>query len=117
MMHLAQGISRPSLGIMLNAKMFCLKGVQFFENFTLCELDNFDVILRNPFLVVYEIDIFNNESKMKVHAKIGFKLLNLDVEYNYTLGKVVVNLVVLAKELKLPSFVVLMSLRDSQWEL
>ncbi len=97
--------------------MFCLRGVQFFENFTLCELNNFDVILSNTFLDVYEVDIFHNGSKVKVHAKIGFKLMNLDVEYNYALAKVVVNLVALAKELKLPSFVILMYLRDSQWEL
>jgi hypothetical protein len=91
--------------------------VRFFENFTLCELNNFDVILSNTFLDVYEVDIFHNGSKVKVHAKIGFKLMNLDVEYNYALAKVVVNLVALAKELKLPSFVILMYLRDSQWEL
>ncbi len=97
--------------------MFCLRGVRFFENFTLCELNNFDVILSNTFLDVYEVDIFHNGSKVKVHAKIGFKLMNLDVEYNYALAKVVVNLVALAKELKLPSFVILMYLRDSQWEL
>jgi len=117
MVHLAQGISRPLFGVMLNVKMFCLRGVQFFANFTLCELDNFDVIIRNTFLDVYEVDILHNGSKMRVHVKIDFKLVNLDVEYNSALVKVVVNLVALVKELKSPSFVILMSLRDSQWEL
>jgi hypothetical protein len=54
---------------------------------------------------------------MRVHAKIGFKSKNLDVEYNYALVKVKVNLVTFAKKLKSPSFVILMSLRDFQWEL
>jgi hypothetical protein len=53
---------------------------------------------------------------VRVHAKIGFKLLNLDVEYNFTLAKVAVNFVVLVKKLKLSSFVILMSLKGSQWE-
>jgi hypothetical protein len=70
MVHLAQGISRPLFGIMLDFKMFCFRGVQFFTNFTLCELDNFDVILRNTFFDVYEIDILHNGSKMRVHVKL-----------------------------------------------
>jgi hypothetical protein len=102
---------------MLDVNMFCLKGMQFFENFTLCELDNFDVILKNTFLDVDEIDIFHNVSNMRVHANIGFKLMNLNVEYKYALMKVIVNLIVLAKELKSLSFVILMFLRESQWEL
>jgi len=117
MVHLAQGISRPLFGVLLDVKMFCFRGVQFFENFTLCELNNFDVILMNTFLDVYEVDIFHNRSKVRVHVKIGFKLKNLDVEYNYALVKVAGNLVTFAKELKSPSFVILMSLRNSQWEL
>ncbi len=32
-------------------------------------------------------------------------------------AKITINLVVLVKELKLPNFVILMSLRNSQWEL
>jgi hypothetical protein len=47
-----------------------------------------------------------------MHAKIGFKLMNLNVEYNFALAKVVINLVPLAKELKLPSFVILMYLKS-----
>jgi hypothetical protein len=117
MVHLAQGIFRPLFGVLLDVKMFCFRGVQFFENFTLCELNNFDVILMNTFLDVYEVDIFHNRSKVRIHAKIGFKLKNLDVEYNYALVKVALNLVTFAKELKLSSFVILMSLRNSQWEL
>jgi len=38
-------------------------------------------------------------SKLKIHSKIGFKLVDLDVEYNFTLAKVGVNLVALANEL------------------
>jgi hypothetical protein len=68
-------------------------------------------------LDVYEIDIFHNGSNVRVHANIGFKLMNFNVEYKYALTKVVVNLVVLAKELKSPSFVILMFSRESQWEL
>jgi len=114
MVHLAQGIFKSSLGVMLNVNMFCLKGVQFFESFTLCELNNF---MKNTFLDIYEIHLFHNKSKVRVHANIGFKLMNLDVEYKYALAKVVINLVALAKELKSPSFIILMFLRDSQWEL
>jgi hypothetical protein len=62
--------------------LFC-EGVQFFENFTLCDLDNFDVILGNTFLDAYKVNILHNGSKLKVHAKVGFKLMNLDVKYNY----------------------------------
>jgi len=87
-----------------------------FESFTLCELDNFDVILKNTFLDVYEINILHNKSKVRVHAKIGFKLVNLNVEYNSLVARIVVNLVALIKELKLPSFVILMFLKDPQWE-
>lgn len=78
--------------------MLCLRGMQVFESFTLFELDNFDVITRNTFLDVYEVNIFHNGNKMKVHAKIGFKLVNLDVEYNFALAKVALHLVALAKE-------------------
>ncbi len=98
---------------MLDVKMFCLRGMQFFESFILCELNNFDVILRNKFLDFYEVNIFHNGSKVRIHAKIGFKSMNLDVEYNFVLVKVAVNLVALVKELKFPSFVILMSLKDS----
>jgi len=68
-------------------------------------------------LDAYEEDILHNGNKMKVHAKIDFKLLNLDVEHTFALVKVIVNLVALVKELKLLNFVILMSLKDSQWEL
>ncbi len=42
MVQLAQGIGKPLLNVMLGVKLFC-EGVHFFENFTLCDLDNFDV--------------------------------------------------------------------------
>ncbi len=34
------------------------------ENFTLCDLDNFDSILGNIFLNAYGIDIFCNEKNI-----------------------------------------------------
>jgi hypothetical protein len=96
----------------LNVRMFC-GGVQFFANFTLCDLNKFDVILRNTFLDAYKLDILCNENKLKVCGKVGSKLVNLDAEYNSMLAKVAINLVALANELKFLSFLVLMSLRVS----
>ncbi len=58
-MQLAQGIARPSFNITLNVGLFC-RGIQFFENFTLCDLDNFDVILGNTFLDAYKVDFLYN---------------------------------------------------------
>ncbi len=69
MVQLAQGIARPLLNVMLNVKLFC-EGVQFFENFTLCDLDKNDVILGNTFLDAYKIDILYNGRKLKNYAKI-----------------------------------------------
>jgi len=79
----------------------------------MCDLNNFDVILGNIFLDAYEVDILHNKGKLKVCAKSGSKLLNLDINYNSTLAKMGVNLVVLASELKSPSFLILMFLRVS----
>ncbi len=79
MMQLAQNITKPLLIITLGFGLFN-GGVQFFENFTLCDLNKFDVILRNTFLDAYKINILHNESKLKIHSKVGFKLVNLDVE-------------------------------------
>jgi hypothetical protein len=73
--------------------------VQFFENFTLCDLNNFDVIIGNTFLDAYKVNIFHNGGKLKVCAKCGFKLVNLDVDYNFALAKMGVNLVTLVSEL------------------
>jgi hypothetical protein len=81
---LAQGIVKPSFSVVLSVKLFC-GGVQIFENFTLCDLNNFDVFLRNTFFNVYEVNIFHNGSKMKISAKVGSKLLNLNEDYNFTL--------------------------------
>ncbi len=61
---------------MLRVELFC-RGVLFFENFTLCALDNFDVIPGNTFLDAYKIDIFHSEGKLRVCASSGFKLMNL----------------------------------------
>ena len=64
MVQLAQGIVRPLLIVMLRIKLICGR-IQIFENFTMCDLDNFDVILRNTFLDAYEIDIPHNECRLK----------------------------------------------------
>ncbi len=79
----------------------------------MCELNNFDVIIGNTFLDDYEVDIFRNKSKLKICAKSGFKLMNLDADYNFGLAEMGVNLVTLASELKSLSFLILMSLRVS----
>jgi hypothetical protein len=57
----------------------------------------------------YKVNIFRNGSKLKVCAK----LVNLNVNYNYVLAKVGVNLVTLVNELKSSNFLVLMSLKVS----
>ncbi len=88
---------------MLGVELFCER-VWFFDNFTLCELNNFDVILRNTFLDAYEVDILCSEDKLRVHTKSGFKLVNLNVDYDYALVFIGVNLVALVSELELFSF-------------
>jgi hypothetical protein len=114
--HLAQNIVKPSLNVALGVELFC-RGLQLFENFTLCDLNYFDIILTNTFLDVYEINILYNKNKVKVHTKVGSKLVNLNGDYNFMLVKVRINLVVLVKELELLSFMILMSLKISQEEL
>ncbi len=42
-MPLEHNIVKPSLKVVLGIKLFC-GGIQNFENFTLCDLDDFDVI-------------------------------------------------------------------------
>jgi hypothetical protein len=78
------------------------------ENFTLCDLDNYDVILGNTFLDAYKVNIF-----LRVHAKNGYKLMNLDAIKNFALAKMRVNLVALISELELHSFLIFMLLRVS----
>jgi hypothetical protein len=103
MVQLARGIARPSLSVTLGIKLFCGR-IQFFENFTMCDLDNFDAILGNTFLNVYKIDILHNEGRLRICAKCGSKLVNLNANHNYALAKMGMNLVALAIELKLFSF-------------
>ncbi len=64
----------------------------------------------------YKVNIFCNGGKLRVCAKCGFKLVNLNVHCNFALTKMVMNLIVLASELKLLNFMVLMSLKVSQGE-
>jgi hypothetical protein len=73
--QLAQGIVRPSLNVVLGVKPFC-EGVPFFKNFTLCDLDNFDVIIGNTFSDAYKVDILHSGGKLKIYAKCGSKLVN-----------------------------------------
>ncbi len=98
--HLAQNIVKPSFNVTLSVELFC-RGVQLFENFTLCDLNYFDIILRNTFLDAYEVNIFCNRNKVKIRTKVGSKLVNLDGDYNFMLANIKINLVVLVKELKL----------------
>jgi hypothetical protein len=55
----------------VGVELFCKRILFFFENFTLCALDNFDVILENTFLDAYEKDDLCNKSKLKIQAKVG----------------------------------------------
>jgi len=116
MMQSTQSITRPLLNVTLSIKLFC-GGVQYFEKFTLCNLDNFDMIIGNTFLDAYEIDILCNIGRLRVHAKCGSKLVNLDANYNFALARMRMNLVALASELESRSFLILMSWRVSQGDL
>jgi hypothetical protein len=64
-------------------------------------------------LDAYKVNILHNDSKLRVRAKCGFNLLNLDVDYNFASVEMGVNLVALVSELKSFSFLVLMSLMVS----
>jgi hypothetical protein len=66
--------------------------------------------LKNTFLDACEINVLHSGSKGRVHAKVGSKLMNLNVDYNYLLAKGEITLVILTEELKSPNFVTLMSL-------
>ncbi len=48
---------------------------------------------------------------MGICAKVGFRLMNLNVDYNFKLAKMGVNFVALVTELGSPSFPIFMSLR------
>jgi hypothetical protein len=103
MVQLAQNIARSLLSVMLSVELFCER-IWFFENFIVCDLNNFDVILRNTFLDAYKVYILRNGDKLRVHTKSDFKLVNLDVDYNYALVFLGMNLVALVSELELFSF-------------
>jgi hypothetical protein len=64
-------------------------------------------------LNAYGVDILLNGSKLKVCANNNSKLMNLDVDYNFALAKMGMNLVALVSELESPSFLILMFLRVS----
>jgi hypothetical protein len=53
-LHLTQGIVKPLFNIMISVKL-CCEGFQFLDN-TLCDLDNFHVIVLNAFLDAYRVD-------------------------------------------------------------
>jgi len=67
--------------------------------------------------VATKINILHKGNKIKVHTKVGFKLVNLHVEYNFPLVEIGINLVVLGNEFELFSFFILMFLIISQEEL
>jgi len=83
----------------------------------LCDVNNFDVILRNTFLDAYKVYIFHNKGRLKVHAKSGSKLVNLNADYDFALVEMGVNLVALTNELKLLIFFLLVFLKISQGKL
>jgi hypothetical protein len=56
-------------------KLFC-NGIQLFNNFTLCDLNSFDAILRNTFLDACEVDILCNGNNVRVHVTKELELLN-----------------------------------------
>ncbi len=97
--QLTQSIIRPLLSVALSVGLFC-EGVQFLKAFTLCDLDNFDVIFENTFLDADKINIFHNKGELKIRAKIGSKLVNLNLDYNYALAKVGITLVVLVSKFR-----------------
>jgi hypothetical protein len=70
LVHMAQGMAKSMLRIMLGIKL-PIGGVQLFENFTLCDLDSFEAIIKNTCLDAYEIDIIFREQKIRIHAKVG----------------------------------------------
>ncbi len=100
---------------MLNVKLFCER-VPVFKNFTLCHLDNFDIIIGNTFSNANEVDILCSKSNLKICTNYGSKLVKWDVNYNFTLVKMGMNLVTLASELKAPSFKFWCLLKISQGE-
>jgi hypothetical protein len=55
-------------------------------------------------MFAYKVNCLRIGRKVRICAKIDFMLVNLNVEYNFVLRKVGINLVVLANELKLHSF-------------
>ncbi len=59
----------------------------------------------------YKIDILYNENKLGICAKVGFKLVNLNVDYNFALVEMGINFVALVNELESPNFLILMSLK------
>jgi hypothetical protein len=71
-MQLAQGMVKPSLNVMLGVELFC-SGIPFLENFTLCDVNNFDVILRNTFLDAYKVYIFHIEGRCEATPCLYFE--------------------------------------------
>jgi hypothetical protein len=64
-------------------------------------------------LDAYEVNILHSEGWLNVCANNGFKLLNLNANYNSALTKMGLNLVTLASEFESPSFLILLFLRVS----
>jgi hypothetical protein len=62
------------------------------------------------------MNILVNGNKMKVCDEVSSKLMKLNVDYNFVLTKVKINLLMLVKKLKSLNFMVLMSLKVSKGE-
>jgi hypothetical protein len=60
LVHMAQGMAKLMLRIMLGIKL-CIRRVQLFEIFILCDLDSFEAMIMNTFLDAYEVDILLRE--------------------------------------------------------
>jgi hypothetical protein len=67
-------------------------GIRFLKNFTLCDLNSFDVIISS-FLDACKVNVLCNGNKVKACAKVGFKLMNSNMDYKWALVDVILNLV------------------------
>ncbi len=64
------------------------------ENFTLCDLNNFDAFLGNTFLDAYKIDILCGKNKVRICAKVDSKMVELNKNDQTTLANIKIYLTV-----------------------
>jgi hypothetical protein len=72
MVQLVENIVRPSFSVVLNVMLIC-RQVWFFENFTLCELNNFDVILKGKWHTPKLLDRLQKDSKAENRGKVRIR--------------------------------------------